>query len=262
MRGRRLMRWVLIAMTTEETLGVMPLVARGVESSQAETQSQAIEALETIGARSVLEVLLPLLEPDGSGRIESDEQALRELVDDFDPWLRALSRLVLEETREGDEARGTMPSLPAMSQEETQSILDMMDRVLVLQGVRMFSELDPEDLNLIARATQEEIYEPDAPIFVQGDIGDEMLVIVEGSAIVTVTHGTETRLVRTFGPGDHVGELSLLAGGHRSAHVHAGDEGVRALALSASDLLTVLEERPAVAMGMLGTLARRLIDQT
>lgn len=262
MRGRRLMRWVLMAMTTEETLGVMPLVARGVESSQAETQSQAIEALETIGARSVLEVLLPLLEPDGSGRIESAEEALRELVDDFDPWLRALGRLVLEETREGDEARGTMPSLPAMSQEETQSILDMMDRVLVLQGVRMFSELDPEDLNLIARATQEEIYEPEAPIFVQGEIGDEMLVIVEGSAIVTVTHGSETRLVQTFGPGDHVGELSLLAGGPRSAHVHAGDQGVRALALSASDLLTVLEERPGVAMGMLGTLARRLIDQT
>jgi CRP-like cAMP-binding protein len=54
----------------------------------------------------------------------------------------------------------------------------------------------------------------------------------------------------------------LLTGRSRSADVHAGEDGARGLALSASDLMTVLEERPTVAMGMLGTLASRLIEQT
>lgn len=100
------------------------------------------------------------------------------------------------------------------------------------------------------------------PIFVEGEVGEEMLVIVEGSVVVTVPDGSTTRLIREYGPGDHVGELSLLAGGPRSANVHAGETGVRGLALTATDLLTVLEERPTVAVGMLGTLAKRLIEQT
>lgn len=261
MRSRRLTEWVVLAMTTTGTRTIMPLVAKGVRSADPETRSQAIEALETIGARDVLGVLLPLLEPDGTKNPLSAEEALQILAEDFDPWLRALAHRVSAE--DSFSGRGTdVASLAHMDQPETQAILDVMERVLVLQRVRMFSDLDPEDLDLIARATSERTYEPDAAIFHQGHIGDEMLVLIEGSAVVSVGEGAGRRIVRTYGAGEHVGELSLLAGGTRSANVHAGSEGARGLALSASDLLTVLEERPTVAMGMLGTLARRLIEQT
>ena len=262
MRSRRLTEWVLLAMTTTGTRTIMPLVAKGVRSADPETRSQAIEALETIGARDVLGVLLPLLEPDGTKTPPSAEDALQTLAQDFDPWLRALAHRVAAEDSFSGRGTENVASLADMEQPETQPILDVMERVLVLQRVRMFSDLDPEDLDLIARATSERTYEPGAAIFHQGHIGDEMLVLTEGSAVVSVGEGAERRIVRTYGEGDHVGELSLLAGGTRSANVHAGREGVRGLALSASDLLTVLEERPTVAMGMLGTLARRLIEQT
>lgn len=259
-RSRRLVQWVLMAMTTSDTRMVMPLVARGVESSDPDTQSQAIEALESIGAKDVMEVLLPLLESEDTARDVDAGESLRQLSNDFDPWLRGLAVRALEVNE--DEAGHSLPSLSNMDEDITRSILDTMDRVLVLQRVHMFSELDPEDLDLIAQATTEEVYEPGAPIFVEGEVGEEMLVIVEGSVVVTVPDGSTTRLIREYGPGDHVGELSLLAGGPRSANVHAGETGVRGLALTATDLLTVLEERPTVAVGMLGTLAKRLIEQT
>lgn len=260
MRSRRLVQWVVMAMTTSETKAVMPLVARGVESSDADIQSQAIEALESIGAREVMNVLLPLLESDGGIRSTATGEPLLELAKDFDPWLSALAARALEESKGGRD--GSVPSLSAMDETMSPSILDTMDRVLVLQRVHMFSELDPEDLELIAQAATETTHEPGAPIFLQGEIGDEMLVIVEGSAVVTVPEDSTTRLIEEYGPGDHVGELSLLAGGPRSADVHAGETGVRGLALTATDLLRVLEERPTVAVGMLGTLAKRLIEQT
>ena len=259
-RSRRLVQWVLMAMTTRDTRTVMPLVARGVESSDPDTQSQAIEALESIGAKDVMEVLLPLLEPGDTSPDADATESLRELSHDFDPWLRGLAVIALEADEDG--TRSSLPSLSAMDEDITRSILDTLDRVLVLQGVHMFSELDPEDLDLIAQATTEEVYEPGAPIFERGEVGEEMLVIVEGSAVVTVSEGSATRLIREYGPGDHVGELSLLAGGPRSANVNAGETGARVLALTAGDLLTVLEERPTVAVGMLGTLAKRLIEQT
>ncbi len=259
-RSRRLMQWVLMAMTTSDTKTVMPLVARGVESSDPDTQSQAIEALESIGASDVMEVLLPLLESEDTTQDKGVEEALRELAGDFDPWLHGLAERALEEGR--NRAGRSVPSLSTMDEDITRSILDTLDRVLVLQRVHMFSELDPEDLDLIAQATKEEVYEPGAPIFIKGEVGNEMLVIVEGSAVVTLPEGSGTRLIDEYGPGDHVGELSLLTGDPRSANVHAGEAGVRGLALTATDLLAVLEERPTVAVGMLGTLAKRLIEQT
>jgi hypothetical protein len=56
--------------------------------------------------------------------------------------------------------------------------------------------------------------------------------------------------------------LAVLVGGRRVADVDAGETGLHGLALTGSDLLSILEERPTVGMGMIGTLATRLAEQT
>jgi len=258
MRSRRLIKWVLIAMTTQQTRDQMPIVSRGIGSADVEVQAQAIEALENVGAREVLSILLPLLESDPSRSRPDVKVSLTGLAGDFDPWLSALAQRVLAEGDGGDTP--PMASLSAMKPEHP--TLSSMDRVLVLQRVHMFSELDPEDLALIAATTAEVVYEPTEPVYVVGDAGSEMLVIVDGSAVVTMGSGRDQHVIHTYGPGEHVGELALLTGEPRSADVHAGEEGLRGLALSMTDLMSVLEERPTVAIGMLGTLASRLIEQT
>jgi HEAT repeat protein len=255
MRSKRLVDWVLRAMTTRQTATVMPIVARGIRSGDVEIKAQALEALETLGARSVTSVLLPLLEDVTHAPSEPDDM-LRRLQSDFDPWIRELARRVLEE-RSGD-----MPEWSKMTSIDPTSSLDRMDRILMLQRVRMFSELDPEDLDLIASSVVEKAYEAAARIYTQGETGDEMLLVVRGEVIVTVGSGRDERIIQTYGPGEPVGELSLLSDEPRSADVRAGQNGVVGLILSRADLLSVLEERPVVAMGMLGTLARRLIEQT
>jgi hypothetical protein len=53
-----------------------------------------------------------------------------------------------------------------------------------------------------------------------------------------------------------------LTGEPRSADVHSGAAGLLGLVVTKSELVAVLEERPGVALGMLGTLAGRLIEQT
>jgi len=255
MRSRRLIGWVIRAMTTSRTGKVMPVVTRGIHSGDTEVRAQALEALETLGARPVTRVLLPLLESEARSQ-PTNHDVLGELVTDFDPWIRSFA-LRIEEERSSDVA-----SLSDMRPIDPRSILDPMDRILVLQRVRMFSELDPEDLDLIGNAAEERVFEPEARIYTSGEAGDEMLLIVRGEVVVTVGSGDERRIVQTYGAGEPVGELSLLSDEPRSADVHAGREGVVGLVLSRTDLLSVLEERPVVAMGMLGTLARRLIDQT
>ncbi|MFZ0015299.1 MAG: cyclic nucleotide-binding domain-containing protein, partial [Acidimicrobiia bacterium] len=259
-RVDRLIQWVLRAMTTAKTRDIMPIVARGMVSDDQETNAQAIEALESVGDRSVLSVLLPLLETEEvdestPGRRESLEQ----LAGDFDPWLSALAARCLE--RDGYEGGTGVASWGDMSADHVDT-LDEMGRVLVLQRVAMFSELDPEDLLLVARSTTEVRFDEGQLVYAEGDSGTELLVIVDGTAVVSRTRDGATHVIDTYGEGEHVGELSLLTGDRRSADVHSGETGLHGLIVTKTELIAVLEERPGVALGMLGTLAGRLIEQT
>lgn len=85
-----------------------------------------------------------------------------------------------------------------------------------------------------------------------------MLIVVEGSALVTRVTGDERRAVATLTAGDFVGELSLLTREPRSADVRAGDDGLHGLVVSTVTLEAVVRERPGVGLAMLAALAERL----
>jgi HEAT repeat protein len=257
-RTDRLERWVLQAMSDRRTESAMGVVRKGISSSDMETRSQAIEALESIGDRSVTRVLLPLLDSDPVKGSASAEDALIRLSDDFDPWLQRLARRAL-----GERGHDHGPGVAGFEAVERRETLDMMERVMALQRVALFSGLDPEDLELIAGVTTEIYHEPGTRIYRQGERGEEMLVIVEGEAIVSMTvPGAAPREIHRYHAPDHVGELALLRGGTRSADVDAGADGLLGVVVGKQDLISILEERPSVAMKLLGTLAERLIEQS
>ncbi len=270
-REERLERWAIQALTTPESEPAMRTVMRGLWSDDPETRSQAMEALDSLGARGVVGELLRLLEDD-AGRPEGDyRRSLRELAADHDHWIRALAYRCLREevmvdARRLREAAAVDPSplvrdalsrweLPLMHDTET---LDLMERVLVLQRVALFSAIDPEDLERIALVTTERRYDADESIFREGEEGDEMLIVVTGEVLISRRRNGVTEPIRTYEAGDHVGELALLRGQTRASDVIAGPDGVHALVLGGAELMAILEERPEVAMSMLGTLAERI----
>lgn len=268
MRQLRLERWALLALSSPDLEAAMPVVRRGVWSQDPEVRSQALEALDSIARGVEIRGLLALLEDDPLPHTASARSALKVLSHDHDEWIRALAiRSLSEELAaafeqltsasgidESDVVRAALSRWKPPHMEDLQS-LDTMDRVLALQRVAVFSDIDPEDLERVASVTTERRYEADETIYKAGAIGDEMLVIVAGVADVRRPDGS---LVRTYGSGEHVGELALLRRGVRVADVVAGADGVHGLALSAAELEAILEERPEVAMAMLATLAERL----
>lgn len=273
-RASRFEQWVLMAITTTQTQEVMPILERGLRSSDSETRAQAVEALEMTGDRRALRIMLPLLEWNQTGPVPYVRSALRELLSDFDPWLRALATRCLAEEIASDLARlrntsahdqspivrSAVPSLAEVTTERF-DMLNPMDRVMALHRVPMFSGLDPEDLELIARATAEVHFDPNELIYREGEEAVEMLVIVEGSAVISTHRGSTRDVIRTHESGEHVGELGLLGGGYRYTDVTAGEQGLHGVVVTKVDLLSILEERPAVALGMLTTLAKRLAEQ-
>ena len=270
-RERRLERWAVIALTTPETEPALTTVVRGMWSEDPETRSQALEALDSIGQRSVVRDLIALLEEDVSDARPDPRSSLKVLAADMDDWIRALAIRSLRDDLMGDlehlletAERDPSPLVrvalsrwepPAMQKLET---LDVIERVLALQRVPMFSAIDPEDLEKIALVTSERHYEAEESIFNEGDEGDEMLVIIRGEVVISRQVGGETQIIRSYGPGNHVGELALLRRRPRVSDVTAGPDGVQTLGLRGPELQAILEERPEVAMAMLGTLAERL----
>lgn len=134
----------------------------------------------------------------------------------------------------------------------------LLDRILALQQVPMFSDLAPEDLQQVAERCVERTYRPDEVIYRQGDLGDEMFLITAGQVRISRTVTGRAEVLRRYGPGDHVGELALLRGLPRSADVIADDAGASGLALDATSFRAILDGRPEVAMAMLATLAERI----
>ncbi len=87
----------------------------------------------------------------------------------------------------------------------------------------------------------------------QGDRGDGCYVVLEGTATVAVG-GIN---IGTIGPGDCVGEMSLLDDAPRSATVTA-DGAMELLRVASADFVGLLERSPAVREQLTTALVRRL----
>lgn len=124
-----------------------------------------------------------------------------------------------------------------------------------LAEIPLFSALTKRDLQRIARASNELTLEAGAVLVDQGELGREAFVIVDGSATVS----RNGRKVGTLGPGDAVGELSLLDHGPRTARVVA-DTPITVLVLSTREFSGVIEEVPGLAQKLLAQLAGRVRD--
>lgn len=222
------------------------VVRRCLRSDDAEIRAQAIEALDAIGDRRLSSALVSLLD-DPVPRPQDRASTLGRLVDDDDPWIGRLAQRAVAGEIE-------MP--------DTSRTLDDLGTMLLLRRVPLFADLDPEDLQRIAMTAGEHLYPPDEALVREGDLGDELVVIVEGSVRVVRAEpdGTE-RLIRRYEAGDHIGELAILREAPRAATVIAEGTGVRGLVIGGEALRSILRERPDAAMAMLATLAERISRQ-
>jgi HEAT repeat protein len=245
-RERRAEELSLRALTVLGAPEATGVIRRCLHSADPETRAQAIEALDSIGDRRLSGALVRLMELD-IDRVPTGEAAVARLVDDDDPWVSRLARRVIEGGTE----------LP-----ETSRTLGDLETMLVLRRVPLFEGLDPEDLQRIAMHTVEHLYPAGEALVREGDIGDSIIVIVEGTVQVEKAEpdGSE-RLIRTYEQGDHIGELAVLREAPRAATVIAQDGGVRGLVIEGESLRAILRERPDAAMAMLATLAERISRQ-
>jgi putative peptide zinc metalloprotease protein len=83
-------------------------------------------------------------------------------------------------------------------------------RVNLLRRMPLFSELDAQQIELMASHMQEETYEPGETLIQQGEPGKAFYVIETGRVQVSLVGDGEERPVTERGPGEYVGEIALV----------------------------------------------------
>ncbi len=219
-------------------------------------------------------------------------QTLDDLLRDDDPHIRRAAREALEALAERSpdaptrsnpirviEGR-TLPPIP----DGAFTSLATADKLLFLRCVPLFEKLNPEDLHEICHLARERTIPDTGLICKQGQSTDDLYLIIEGSAVVTVATPRTSlvlptdlasaasreavdalgqtprgeREVALIGPGDVVGELSAIDQSPRSASVRPKGGPVRLLEIRGEDFRRKVVPRQDVAPKLMATLALRL----
>jgi small-conductance mechanosensitive channel/CRP-like cAMP-binding protein len=126
-----------------------------------------------------------------------------------------------------------------------------------LAKVPVFVPLGPEELETLSRDAVRHDYGRGERVVRQGDPGDALFVVLEGTAVVSVAdeHGAEREVARLM-RGEFFGEMALLTGEPRTANVTAVDD-LAVLVIYKDTLQAMLVRRPPLAQEMAEIVASR-----
>jgi CRP/FNR family cyclic AMP-dependent transcriptional regulator len=132
-----------------------------------------------------------------------------------------------------------------------------MDKVELLKGVDLFSDLKEREIKSLAEFCVERLFEKGQVLVKQGDSGLGLYILVSGKVkIMKKTSTGEELEIAVLGSGDFFGEMTVLDSSPRSANVIALED-TSCLLLTAWEFKARLEERPEIALKVLPVVVRR-----
>jgi CRP-like cAMP-binding protein len=132
------------------------------------------------------------------------------------------------------------------------------EKLDLLHSIPLFDRFDRKHLERLGMLT-EEVDVPAGKVLIrQGELGDDLMIIVSGAVSVERDGVNVNRL----GPGEFFGEIAVIDRGPRTATV-TSEMPCRLLVVNHRDFHALMDEFPEVAVQVLLTLAHRLrsLDQ-
>ncbi|HKP73513.1 MAG TPA: cyclic nucleotide-binding domain-containing protein, partial [Pyrinomonadaceae bacterium] len=125
-----------------------------------------------------------------------------------------------------------------------------------LSAVSIFSPLNPDELSSLACASRNHVYAPGETIIRAGEAGDSMFVVHHGRVAVQISDNGQPHTVATLCEGDFFGEMALLTGEPRTAHVVAADE-TEVLEIGHEAMKNIFNTNPDLVESISLTIAER-----
>jgi sigma-B regulation protein RsbU (phosphoserine phosphatase) len=132
----------------------------------------------------------------------------------------------------------------------------------IIRQVPLFAHLGNTEIALLTTILREVEIPAGTLLFLEGDPGDRFYTILDGEASIVKSLATSDELViATRRAGEFFGEMSLIeSGGLRTASARAMTP-LRVLEMTRSDFDAMLQQSPALALGIIRVLSLRL-DQS
>lgn len=127
------------------------------------------------------------------------------------------------------------------------------EKLELLRKIPLFAGLGRKELERLGQLADEVDVPAGRVLMRQGDHGDQMFVIVDGSVRVE----RDGELVAERGSGDILGEIALIDEGPRTATVTVTAPS-RMLVVGHRDFHALMDEFPTIRVQVLETLARRV----
>lgn len=247
----------------------------GLRSDDDAERVKAMEELRYLAPSGLGENLLEMYgESSAAKDTESLDDVLRDLTDSADPYVRSVSIHLLAERGTVDKSiietlvnddhevvRETALHINSMTHDrsmERHSGLITIEKMVALRTAPMFDKLGPSELAELARASRELFYEPDQPLCIEGERGNEVFIVLSGEVAISRTANGIERVVAVEGSGSLIGEMAVLDPAPRSATVRAGKTGAQVLRLDGDAFRDALNNDPTIASSIIRTLAHRL----
>lgn len=128
----------------------------------------------------------------------------------------------------------------------------MTDKLEILRGVPLFADLDERSLQAVAVLAREQTHKAGDVLMIEGEPGDELYVIVEGT--IRIEHGDRT--VRSMTPGGFLGEIALVERRPRTATATA-ESDVTVLVLRQHEFDRLLQTMPGMHRRVRAAIDRR-----
>ena len=132
-----------------------------------------------------------------------------------------------------------------------------MSYIEFLRQLDLFKGLPQVDLERLCEMSKEVFIEPDAYLMQEGDPSGSLYVILEGEFQVTKRSGGQELVLAVRGPGEVIGEMSLLDRTPRSASVRAL-KPTRALMISHEAVHNLLTTSASAALAIVYTMTQRI----
>jgi HEAT repeat protein len=266
----------LISLAVLDNNQEIRLAMENLNSENLDQRAYALELLEAYGKSDILEPLTALWDSERKLRSVQDEW-IDYVINDQDIWLRVAAYMVLRDggnngfkpalsqllgyvSRERSLITGSMTENGDGKMETLQTV-SLMERIIFLRQVSLFSNLKFPDLKRIAEITGEHLFTDGEIIAEEGELGEEMFIIVSGSVRVLTysQNGDEIELAHR-NAGEVVGEMSIIDQQPRMATLIARGE-VRALCIEHQDFEAILRLYPETSLSVMRVLCNRVREQ-
>lgn len=128
--------------------------------------------------------------------------------------------------------------------------------------IPLLAEFSNDELHALFVACTRLHVDAGARLARQGDMGEELYLILEGNAEARATHcgAARPQVIESFGRGDFFGELSVLTGNPRTSDVIATSE-LDVLFFDRATLLKFMKRKPELAAKLLLNIARVVAER-